>query len=156
MRYLCVVISTVGLLGCLAGCGQTSSRNEDNASKSSQEDGKPPPPAPSRSPTAAPPSLTFVVPTEVENTFKRKCYICHGGAEEVKGGVNLKKMVYKPDKESEWQSMDLAGATRIKLAILPIDGKKPKMPKKAGSTFNPLTEDEMNTIAKWTDYPFKR
>ena len=52
--------------------------------------------------------------------------------------------------------MDLAGVTRIKLAILPLDGKPARMPKRAGSIWNPLTVEEANAVAKWTDYPYER
>lgn len=108
-----------------------------------------------RSPVPASPSLTFVVPEHVKNIFKRKCYICHGGGE-VEGGFDLKKMIYQPEPESNWQPMDLAGVTRIKLAILPLDGKPARMPKRAGSIWNPLSVEEANGVAKWTDYPYER
>ena len=100
-------------------------------------------------------SLTFVVPEHVRNIFKRKCYICHGGAE-TKGGFDLRHMKYQPERKSNWQPMDLAGVTRIKLAILPLDGKPARMPKRAGSIWNPLTVKEANGVAKWTDYPYER
>lgn len=99
--------------------------------------------------------LTFAVPEDVQGMLKRKCYICHGGAD-TKGGFNFKRMVYQPDPDADWQPMDLTAATRIKLAILPLDGKPPKMPKRAGSILNSLTEEEVNRIAKWTDYPFEQ
>jgi len=100
-------------------------------------------------------SLTFVEPEHVRNIFKRKCYICHGGAE-TKGGFDLRQMKYQPERKSNWQPMDLAGVTRIKLAILPLEGNPAKMPKKAGSIWNPLTVEEANAVAKWTDYPYER
>ena len=102
-------------------------------------------------------SLTFIVPDQVRKILKRKCFICHG-ADDPKGGFDFRNMIYKPNEEAEteWIAMDLAGATRIKLAILPIDGKSPVMPKKAGSILNSLTVDEANTIAQWTDFPFER
>ena len=99
--------------------------------------------------------LEFVVPKDVASIFKMKCHICHGGTE-TEGGFDLKKMIYQPDPDTDWRPMDLAAATRIKLAILPIDGKPARMPKKFGSTWHPLSEDETNLVAKWTDYPFAR
>jgi len=104
--------------------------------------------------TSIPVSLTVAVPDNVSNIFKRKCFICHGG-QKTEGNLDLKRMVYRSNKQSDWQPIDLNGATRIKLAILPIDGIAPKMPKKSGSILNPLTQQEANTVAKWTDYPFQ-
>ena len=104
--------------------------------------------------SSVPASLTVVVPENVRKIFKLKCFVCHDG-EKAKGDFNFKRMVYRPDEQSDWQPIDLNGATRIKLAVLPIDGKAPKMPKKSGSILNPLTQQEANSIAKWTDYPFQ-
>lgn len=108
-----------------------------------------------RSHASVPASLSFVVPEHVATIFKRKCYVCHGG-DEVEGGFNLREMVYRPEPEADWQPMDLNGATRIKLAILPVNGEPARMPKRAGSIWNPLTVDEANGVAAWTDYPFAR
>ena len=105
--------------------------------------------------TASTPELKFMVPDDVQVMLKRKCFICHGGAE-TKGGFDFKQMVYKSDADSDWQPMDLAGVTRIKLAILPINGEPARMPRRAGSILNPLTPEEVNRIAGWTDYPFER
>ncbi len=100
-------------------------------------------------------SSEFIVPDEVSRILKMKCHLCHGGAE-TKGGFNFKKMIYQLSPKAEWQPMDWRGATKIKLAILPIDGKPALMPKKSGSIWNPLTQEEANTVAAWTDYPFSR
>jgi hypothetical protein len=96
----------------------------------------------------------FTVPADVSQLLKMKCYLCHGGAE-TKGGFDFKKMIYQLSPNAEWQPMDWRGATKIKLAILPVDGKPPRMPKQAGSIWNPLTQEEANSVAAWTDYPFK-
>jgi hypothetical protein len=101
-----------------------------------------------------PASLTVAVPDNISNIFKSKCFLCHGG-EKTEGKFDFKRMSYRPDEQSDWQPIDLDGATRIKFAILPIDGNAPKMPKQSGSILNPLTQQEANTIAKWTDYPFQ-
>lgn len=100
-------------------------------------------------------SLKFVIPEDVRNILKRKCYACHGN-HEPEGGFDFRQMTYRPQDESDWQPMDLAAATRLKLAILPVDGMPPRMPKKAGSIFNPLTQEEANLIAGWTDFPYQR
>ncbi len=98
--------------------------------------------------------LRFVVPARVHGILKQKCFVCHGNAE-IKGGFNLKEMEYQPEPEASWRPMDLAGVTRIKLAILPLEGKPARMPKRAGSIWNPLTTEEANAVAKWTDYPYE-
>lgn len=100
-------------------------------------------------------SHEFIVPPSVAKIFKLKCHVCHGGAE-TKGGFDFKKMVYQASATAEWGPMDWRGATKIKLAILPVDGKPARMPKKAGSIWNQLTQEEANTIAAWTDYPFSQ
>ena len=102
-----------------------------------------------------PSSWSFVVPEGVGKILKRKCYICHGG-ESTEGNFDLKKMVYRVNEASDWRPMDLSGVTRIKLAILPINGELPQMPKRAGSVLNSLTQEEANEVAKWTDDPFER
>lgn len=94
-----------------------------------------------------------VVPAEVRRSLKMKCYVCHGG-QDTKGGFDFKKMTYQPVKGAAWKPIDLAGATRIKFAIMPLDGKAPKMPKRAGSALNSLTPEELNTVAAWTDNPY--
>ena len=99
-------------------------------------------------------SLKLTVPENISKFFKRKCYVCHSGPES-KGGFDLKTMTYRADENSDWQPMDLAGVTRIKFAILPINGKPPRMPKRAGSILNSLTRHEANTIAQWTDFPYR-
>lgn len=104
--------------------------------------------------SSVPESLTVVLPENVRKILKRKCFLCHDG-KKTKGDFDFKGMVYRPNEQSDWQPIDLNGATRIKLAVLPIDGKPPRMPKKSGSIFNPLTQQEANSIAKWTDYPFQ-
>lgn len=100
-------------------------------------------------------SSEFIVPSDVSQILKMKCHLCHGGAE-TKGGFNFKKMIYQLSPKAKWQPMDWRGATKIKLAILPVDGKPARMPKKAGSIWNPLTQEEANTVAAWTDYPYSR
>ena len=100
-------------------------------------------------------SLRFEVPENIGKLFKRKCYVCHGGPT-IEGNFDLKKMIYRVDENSDWLAMDLAGVTQIKLAILPINGETPRMPKRAGSVLNPLTQQEANTIAQWTDFPYQR
>ncbi len=124
-------------------------------SPSINDEGRVYPASSNRSPARASTSLTFVVPQHVTNSFKRKCYICHGGTE-TKGGFNLKQMTYQSKRQSNWRPMDLAGVTRIKLAILPIDGKPARMPRRAGSILNPLSVEEANAIAQWTDYPYEK
>ena len=139
------------------GCGQSTTPNAESTplSLSNIVEGNTHPTSSNRSPVPSSPSLTFVVPEHVRIIFKRKCYICHGGAE-IEGGFDLKQMIYQSERESNWQPMDLAGVTRIKLAILPLNGKPARMPKRSGSIWNPLTVEEANTVAKWTDYPYKR
>ena len=104
-------------------------------------------------PTEVPPSLAFYVPHDVHIALKRKCFICHGGQETL-GGFDFKEMKYRPTKKADWQPMDLVGVTRLKLAILPMGGKPARMPKKKGSSFNPLTDEETNAVAGWTDNPY--
>ena len=145
------LLSTVLLV---LGCGQPTTPSVDRTPLSSTNL-QTYPTSVKRSSVPASPSLTFVAPEHVKNIFKRKCYICHGGAE-VEGGFDLKKMIYQSEPESTWQPMDLAGVTRIKFAILPLDGKPARMPKRAGSIWNPLTVEEANGVAKWTDYPYER
>jgi hypothetical protein len=140
------------------GCKPTTTPNADHsrlAFSSVDASNKSRPFSSSKTTVSTPPSLKFVVPEHVSNVLKRKCYICHGGAE-VKGGFDFKKMVYQSDSEPNWQPMDLAGVTRIKLAILPLNGKPARMPRRAGSIWNPLTVEEANAVAKWTDYPYER
>ena len=152
---MCLTMLSIALVA--IGCGQTPAPNMTGTPPSSSRlrTSITYPTSASRSPDPTSPSLTFVVPEHVTNIFKRKCYICHGGAE-VEGGFDLKKMTYQPEPEGNWQPMDLAGVTRIKLAILPLNGKPARMPKKAGSIWNPLTVEEANGVAKWTDYPYER
>ena len=133
------------------GCGRSPLPNADSDSLSLSRITA----APTFATSTGSLDLVFVVPEEVQITLKRKCYICHGGAE-TNGGFDFKQMIYQKDPDAEWQPMDLAGATRIKLAILPVDGKPARMPKKAGSIWNPLTVEEANLVAKWTDFPFER
>ena len=52
-----------------------------------------------------------------ENQCSRLDRIC----DRVEYGV-VRRMVYQSEPESHWQPMGLAGVTRIKLAILPLDG----------------------------------
>ena len=154
-RSLIVSVAMWSTALLVVGCGQSMTPGADNSplSLSSTNEGHTFPASSNRSPVLA--SLTFVVPEHVGNILKRKCYICHGGAE-IKGGFDLKQMVYQAEGESNWRPMDLAGVTRIKLAILPLDEKPARMPKRAGSTWNPLTVEEANSVAKWTDYPYER
>lgn len=100
-------------------------------------------------------TLAFFVPEHVERTFRMKCYVCHSG-NNVQGGFNLKALTWQPEPGSAWQSMGLAAATRIKLAVLPMNGKPARMPKRLGSTWHPLTEAETNQIAGWTDFPYEK
>jgi hypothetical protein len=149
----CALAALAMLSGVLLaiGCGRSPIPNADSDSYSLSRIG-------GTSVLAASPGsldLTFAVPEEVQITLKRKCHICHGGTD-TKGGFDFKQMIYQKEPDAEWQPMDLAGATRIKLAILPVNGKPAQMPKKAGSIWNPLTVEEANLVAKWTDYPFER
>ena len=96
-----------------------------------------------------------MVPGDVKRILKMKCYVCHGGLE-TKGGFDFRQMRYKPEPLAKWQPMDLGGATMIKFAILPIDGEPARMPKRAGSILNSLTPEEVNAVAAWTDFPFKK
>ena len=150
---VCVVFWSSALFA--LGCGQSLAPTVDSAQVAHSHFYSRFTPAASSKRSRVPSSFVFVVPEDVQNIFKRKCYICHGGAD-VRGGFDLKKMVYQPKPESQWQPMDLAGVTRIKLAILPLNGKPPRMPKRAGSILNQLTTKEANGIAKWTDYPYER
>ena len=152
---LSVAVCTTSLL--LLGCQPSATPSEGSTTFSQSNVAKRGtyPTSYSRSSAPASSSYTFVVPDDVRNILKRKCYICHGGAE-VKAGFDLKQMIYQSERGSNWQPMDLAGVTRIKLAILPLDGKPARMPKRAGSIWNPLTVEEANTVAKWTDYPYER
>lgn len=144
-RVFIVLVTVWSTAGLVVGCGQPAAPSAGST-----------PISPSNTyPTSSSLSLTFVVPEHVKNILKRKCYICHGGTE-VKGGFDFRKMVYQSEPESNWRPMDLAGVTRIKLAILPLDGKPARMPKRAGSIRNPLTLEEANAVAKWTDYPYER
>ena len=99
-------------------------------------------------------SRQFFVPAHVTGILKKKCFLCHS-SHNGHGGFDLKAMRYRTTSETAWQPMDWAGATRIKLAILPINGEPPRMPKRFQSTWHPLTQEEMNAIAAWTDYPFE-
>ncbi len=145
-----VIVTSFALL--MVGCGQPNEVSYSNTDANSllvQE--------PSLVVATAPLSASseFIVPDDVSRILKMKCHLCHGGAE-TKGGFNFKKMIYQPSPKAEWQPMDWRGATMIKLAILPIDGKPALMPKKSGSIWNPLTQEEANIVAAWTDYPFSR
>jgi hypothetical protein len=156
-RRLIVSVAMWSAALLVVGCGQSMTPGADNTplSLSNTNEGHTYATPSNRSPAPALLPLTFVVPEHVTNIFKRKCYICHGGTE-IKGGFDLKQMIYQAEDESNWQPMDLAGVTRIKLSILPVDGKPARMPKRAGSIWNPLTVEEANTVAKWTDYPYVR
>ena len=145
--FVCLLVLTSTCL-CTMGCRSEQQVGADGATltrtslKANERDANP-----------IPDSLVVNAPDEVSKIFKRKCFICHGG-QKTEGNFDFKRMVSRTDEQSDWRPIDLDGATRIKFAILPIDGKAPKMPRRSGSILNSLTREEANTIAKWTDYPF--
>ncbi len=149
-RCQLVCVTAFALL--MVGCGQPDAVYQSSPDANSWRVQKRSPLVATR-PLAASPE--FIVPSDVSRILKMKCYLCHGGAE-TNGGFDFKKMIYQQSPNAEWQPMDWRGATRIKLAILPVNGRPARMPRKAGSTWNRLTQEEANTVAAWTDYPFSR
>lgn len=157
-RTLIVAVSVWSTTLLMHGCGNSTPPSADDTSHSRSNLGgeNTYPVSTNRATASASLSLNFIVPEHVSSILKRKCYICHGGAEKIEGGFDLKQMIYQPKPGSPWQPMDLDGVTRIKLAVLPLDGKPARMPKRAGSIWNPLSMEEANAVAKWTDFPYAR